>query len=185
MWRLVLHLALPVVGAFLGLAIGGCGGGQYSFAHEYEPTGEERPYMDRAAELSYEDVRRTRPEEQQLVEWFGIVVEPPQAQPDGTARVLLSLRAHQDRHLCSTSSSDSCRVTVSERELGRFTAILTLRPEDREGARRVWQGSLLKLYAIATGEETEETGPVMRVEWYRHFPPHYYVTTASAGSMRR
>lgn len=171
--------------AFAIVILSGCGGGAYSFAHAYEPTGEERPYMDRAAELSYEDVRRTRPEEQQLVEWFGIVLEPPQAQEDGTARVLLSLRAHQERHLCSSSSSDSCRVTVSEREIGRFTAIVTLRPEDSAGQRRVWQGSLLKVYATATGEESEETGPVMRAEHYRHFPLHYYVTTGAAGSMRR
>jgi hypothetical protein len=165
--------------------LSGCGGGAYSFAHTYEPTGEEQPYMDRAAELSYEDVRRTRPEAQQLVEWFGIVLEPPQAQGDGTSRVLLSLRAHQERHLCSSSSSDSCRVTVSEREIGKFVAILTLRPEDREGQRRLWQGSLLKVYAVATGEDSDETGPVMRVEHYRHFPLHYYVTTGAAGSMRR
>ena len=170
---------------FAIVILSGCGGGAYSFAHSYEPTGEERPYMDRAAELSYEDVRRTRPEEQQLVEWFGIVLEPPQAQEDGTAGVLLSLRAHQERHLCSSSSSDSCRVTVSEREIGRFTAIVTLRPEDSAGQRRVWQGSLLKVYATATGEESEETGPVMRAEHYRHFPLHYYVTTGAAGSMRR
>lgn len=173
-------------GLVLLFGIAGCGGGgQYGFAHQYEPLGEERPYLDRAEELSYEEVRRTRPEEQRLVEWFGVVVEPPQPQEDGTARVLLSLRAHQDRHLCASSSSDSCRVTVSEREIGRFTAIVLIRAEDRAGPRRIWTGSLLKIYGTATGEESEDGGPLMRVEWYRHWPPHYYVTTGSAGSMRR
>lgn len=167
--------------------ISGCGGGQYGFAHQYEPTGEEGPYMQRAVELSYEEVRRARPEAQQMVGWFGIVLEEPVRQPDGTSRVLLSLRAHQERHLCSSSSSDSCRVTVSEREIGRFTALLTLRPEDREGARRLWTGSLIKIYGTCTGEGTEdtETGPVMQVEHYRHWPVHYYVTTGASGSMRR
>lgn len=181
MWRPIVVFASLIS----SLVVAGCGGGQYSFAHTYEPTGEERPYMDRATELSYEEVRRTRPEAQQLVGWYGVVVEAPQAQEDGTSRVLMSLRVHQERHLCSTSSSDSCRVTVSDREVGRFTGILTLRPEDREGQRRVWVGSLLKVYGVATGEESVETGPVLRVEWYRHFPAHYYVTTGAAGSMRR
>ena len=181
MWR-----QASLSGLFVVLAIAGCGGGgQYGFAHAYEPLGEEQPYMQRAEELSFEEVRRTRVEEQHLVEWFGVVVEPPQVQEDGTARVLLSLRAHQDRHLCGSSSSDSCRVTVSEREIGRFTAVLPIRAEDRAGQRRMWTGSLVKIYGTATGEESEDSGPVMRVEWYRHWPPHYYVTTASAGSMRR
>src|SRR5688572_26458151 len=67
----------------------GCGGGQYGFAHEYEPLGEENQYMQRAVELSYEEVRRARPEAQQLVGWFGVLTAPPEAQADGTARLTL------------------------------------------------------------------------------------------------
>ncbi|AKF11543.1 hypothetical protein DB32_008692 [Sandaracinus amylolyticus] len=141
--------------------------------------------MERATELSYEEVRRTRPEEQPLVGWFGVVLEPPVAQDDGRARVLLSLRAHQDRHLCGDESGDSCRVTVSDREIGRFVALIPMREEDRAGARRLWTGSLVKVYGVATGEEDTENGPVLGAEWYRHWPPHYYVTTAAAGRMRR
>ncbi|UJR84951.1 hypothetical protein [Sandaracinus amylolyticus] len=167
-------------------SIAGCGGGgAYGFSRNYEPLGEERTYMERAAELSYEEVRRTRPEEQRLVGWFGVVLEPPAMQEDGRARVLLSLRAHQDRHLCGDEGSDSCRVTVSEREIGRFVALIPMREEDRAGAHRLWTGSLVKVYGIATGEEDTEHGPVLGAEWYRHWPPHYYVTTAAAGRMRR
>jgi hypothetical protein len=178
------RLALSSAALALALAAG-CGGGRYGYAHEYEALGEEQPYMQRSVELTYEEVRRTRLEQQQLVGWFGVVTAPPEIQSDGTARVVLSLRAHQDRHLCATSSSDSCRVTVSEREIGPFSAILTIRPEDREGRLRIWVGSLVKVYGVATGEEDAQGGPVLRAEWYRHWPPHYYVTTASAGAMRR
>lgn len=172
--------------ALAATAAAGCGGGQYGYAHTYEPLGEEQAYMQRAVELSYEEVRRTRPEQQQMVGWFGVVTEPPQAQEDGRVRVVLSLRAHQERHLCETSSSDTCRVTVSSREVGRFTAVIPMREEDRAGARRLWTGSLLKVYGTATGEEDEaHAGPILMADWYRHWPPHYYVTTASAGSMRR
>ncbi|MDQ3032879.1 MAG: hypothetical protein M3Y87_10715 [Myxococcota bacterium] len=176
-------LALVVVLAPLGIA--GCGGGQYGYAHTYEPLGDERAYMDRAVELSYEEVRRTRPELQQMVGWFGVVTEPPQMQEDGRARVVLSLRAHQDRHLCETSSADTCRVTVSAREVGPFVALIPIREEDRSGPRRLWTGSLLKVYGAATGEEEETSGPILVADWYRHWPPHYYVTTASSGSMRQ
>lgn len=160
------------------------GGGPYGFTHEYSALGEEDPYMRRAVDLSYEEVRRTRPEEQQMVGWFGVVLEPPQVTGE-TARVHLSLRAHQDRHLCSSGSSDSCRVTVSEREIGQFTAIIPIRAEDREGRLRLWTGSLVKIYGTATGETDEGEGPVLQAEWYRHWPPHYYVTTGHSGSMRR
>lgn len=167
------------------LAVAGCGGNPYGFAHTYQPLGEEQPHMQRATELSYEEVRRTRPELQPVIGWFGVVTEPPQAQEDGRVRVVLSLRAHQDRHLCETSSSETCRVTVSARDIGRFVALLPMREEDRSGAHRIWQGSLLKVYGKATGEEDEGGGPILVADWYRHWPLHYYVTTASAGSMRR
>ncbi len=164
----------------------GCGAIPYGSAHRYQPLDEERSYLERAAELSYEEVRRTRLEEQAMVGWFGVVLEPPQTREDGSARVLLSLRAHQERHLCATSSSDTCRVTVSARELGRFWADLPIRFEDREGPHRLWTGSLIKVYgtAIESAEESPNL-PVLRADWYRHWPVHYYVTTASADSMRR
>jgi hypothetical protein len=174
-----------VVGLVLATAAAGCGSNPYGYAHRYEPLDEERPYMERSVELPYEEVRRTRPEMQRMVGWFGVLTEPPQFQADGSARLTLSLRAHRDRHLCATSSSDSCRVTVSEREIGRFTAIVNVRPEDREGRLRLWTGSLVKVYGTATGEEDASGGPVLRVDWYRHWPPHFYVTTGAAGAMRR
>jgi hypothetical protein len=171
--------------ALLAAGVVACGTNRYGFAHRYEPLPEEQPYMERAVELSYEEVRRARPDMQRMVGWFGVLTAPPQFQEDGTARLSLSLRVHRERHLCSTSSSDSCRVTVSEREIGRFTAIVTVHPEDREGRLRLWTGSLVKIYGTATGEQDESGGPVLRAEWYRHWPPHFYVTTASADAMRR
>jgi hypothetical protein len=174
---LALVLALPLVPA--------CGGGgQYGYAHEYEPLGDERSYLERTTELSFEEVRRTRPEEQQFISWFGVVVEEPTAEGDQT-RLVLSLRAHQDRHLCSSSSSDSCRVTVSEREIGRFVALIHIRPEDAaEGRLRLNVGSLVRVYGRSQGNDPSDA-PIIAAEYYRHWPTHYYVTTAAAGSMRR
>lgn len=160
------------------------GGGPFGYAHEYSTISGEDAYLHRAVDTSYEEVRRARPEDQTFVGWFGVVVEPPVTEGD-TTRLTLSLRAHQDRHLCSTSSSDSCRVTVSEREIARFTALVHVHPEDAaEGPMRLSVGSLVRVYGTSTGNDANDF-PIIAAEWYRHWPAHYYVTTAAASSMRR
>jgi hypothetical protein len=168
------------------LALGACGGGgRYGYARTYEPIDGERAYMERATDASYEEVRRARPEEQPYVSWFGIALGPPETH-DGVTRVRLSLRAHQERHLCDSEYADSCRVTISERELGNFTAQITMRPEDASsGNERLWQGSLVRVYGRSVGESDASGDPVIVGEWYRHWPRHTFVTTAMSGRMRR
>lgn len=178
------HLAVVSLLACLFLVPACGGGGQYGYAHEYSAISGEDAYLSRAVDTSYEEVRRARVEDQTFVGWFGVVVDPPVVEGD-TTRLTLSLRAHQDRHLCSTSSSDSCRVTVSEREIGRFTALVHVRPEDlAEGPTRLNVGSLVRVYGRSTGNDASDF-PILAAEWYRHWPAHYYVTTAAAASMRR
>src|SRR5688572_20806998 len=54
--------------------IAGCGSaGPYGFARSYEPLGDERAHLEATVESSYEEVRRTRPEEAVYISWFGIV----------------------------------------------------------------------------------------------------------------
>lgn len=177
---------LAFLGAALSFAVLGCGGGgQYGYSRNYSTVGDEGRYLERAEELSFEEVRRTRPEEQHFITWFG-VVRGIEDLGGGRLRVALSLRAHQDRHLCSGPGDDTCRVTVSEREIGTFSALITVRAEDlREGTTRLQNGSLLRVYGTANAETDATGGPVIDTEWYRHWPPHYYVTTASRGSMLR
>jgi hypothetical protein len=178
--------SIAPLGLLALLALAACGGGgRYGYARTYEPIDGERAYMERSADASYEEVRRARPEEQPYVGWFGVAVAPPEIS-GGTARVRLSLRAHQDRHLCSSEYADSCRVTVSEREIGTFTAQIPIRPEDAsQGQERLWQGSLVRVYGRASGETDAAGDPVIVAEWYRHWPRHTFVTTAMSGSMRR
>jgi len=175
----------PVLFAlFLALVPACGGGGQWGYAHEYSTVDGEDAYLRRVVDLSYEEVRRARLEDQQFISWFGVVSDPPVTE-GGVTTLTLSLRAHQDRHLCSTSSSDSCRVTVSEREIGRFVARVHLRPEDTtEGTLRMNVGSLVRVYGRSTGNDASDF-PIIEAEWYRHWPAHYYVTTAAASSMRR
>jgi hypothetical protein len=170
--------------SLLALVPACAGAGRYGYAHEYASIDGEDAYLHRVVDASYEEVRRARPENQPFVGWFGVVVEPPTTEGDVTTLVL-SLRAHQDRHLCSSGSSHSCRVTVSDREIGRFTAHIHERAEDAaEGTLRLAVGSLVRVYGRSTGEDASDQ-PIIDAEWYRHWPAHYFVTTSAAASMRR
>ena len=162
-----------------------CGGGEYGFARTYAPLGAEGTHFEQAQQPTYQDLVR-EPNKYKEVEigWFG-VVSGVAAGKNGRTRLTLSLRAHQARHLCSEESSASCRVTVSEASLATFTADIALSSSELNGKDRVWPGSLLKLYGYYTGEYSEETGPVIDVVYYRHWPRGTYVTTAARGAMRR
>jgi len=174
----------------MAVAVGtvACGGSNpYGFARDYQPDSKEEPYYERAENVVYEEVRRD-PEllRGKLLGWFGVVTAVEQKPgPNTRARVALDLRFHQQRHLCENQSQDSCRVTVSERSGGPFSALIVLRPEDSEGTNRVNAGSLLKIYGIPTGDYDEQGGPVIETRFYRHWPSGTYVTTAWRDSMRR
>lgn len=163
----------------------GCGGNPYGYAPEYSALSEESPYEARATALSYEDVRRD-PEgyRDRTLGWFGVVTTfKPEG--EGRARLGLSLRFHQPRHLCSGPTDDTCRVTVSERTGGPFTALVEVRPEDTSGSTRLNVGSLVRVYGHVNGDLDDEGGPVVVADYYRHWPHGAYVTTASRANMRR
>jgi hypothetical protein len=176
-----LYLAL-VLGTAL---VAGCGAGPYGYARDYAPLGEETPYYNSATDLSYQDVvRQADRYTDETLGWFGIVTGMEDDE-GGRVRVSLSLRAHQDRHLCGDETAGSCRVTVSDRPIGPFVALLTVRPEDREGQNRLWAGSLVRVYGHAQPEVDPVVGPVIEAAYYRHWPHGTFVTTGSAGAMRR
>lgn len=178
-WRLTLALASVLPLSFA------CRAGPHGFARTYKPLAGEQHHFEDAQQLTYQDVVRS-PHAYKNVEvgWFGVVSEM-QRQPGGKMRLILSLRAHQARHLCSEESSSSCRVTVSATSLGTFHVDVALKPSELEGKERVWQGSLLKIYGIPTGEYDDDLGPRLDVKYYRHWPRGYYVTTAQRTEMRR
>ncbi len=178
---------IMVVFVLLSL-LASCGGDRYNFARSYEAYGDEGAFLEREVALSYEDVRRFPDRHaEELIGWFGTVTAIEDLdRATGEARLTLQYRRHQPRHLCSDERSGSCRVTVSQRQIGPFQALVTIRPEDlTDGTDRLWTGSLLKIYGHVTDGGTQETGPIIEVEHYRHFPHGTFVTTAAAGSMRQ
>jgi hypothetical protein len=169
------------------LALSACASsGPYNFARKYKPLGDEKPHFKAAhTPVSLEEVKRD-PNGYRNTElgWFGVVTGMGDVS-NGKTRLELSLRAHQTRHLCLDESEKSCRLTVSERDLGKFTVDVPLKPEQKQGKDRVWFGSLLKVYGHPTGEYDYDGGPILDVSYFRHFPQGTYVTTASKGGMRR
>ncbi len=168
------------------LALSACGGGgRYNYAQSYAPLRAEKGYFRSAEAVPYEDVKRDPNGFKSVnIGWFGVVTAVD-VLSDGRARISLSLRAHQERHLCSDQNASSCRLTVATRDLGPFTVDLALSPEEQNGPERIWVGSLLKIYGHASGDYDEHGGPILDVTYYRHWPRGTYVTTAQRGGMRR
>jgi hypothetical protein len=162
------------------------GGGQYNHARTYKPLDAEEDHLEAAEKhVSLEEVKRDpNGFKSHELGWFGVVTDVAETS-DGKSRITFSLRAHQERHLCSGANDDTCRLTVSERDLGSFVAELAVKPEDREGMDRLWIGSLVRVYGHVTGEYDEEGAPVIDVAYYRHFPRGTFVTTAARTGMRR
>lgn len=170
-----------------GVAFGaGCAGaGPYGHARTYVDLDEEEGLARRSEEPVYDEVRRAPDQYQgRLLSFFGVVTGL--RTEGGRTRVAMQQRTHQDRHLCEDDSDSSCRVTVNARDGGPFTAALRLRPGDVEGENRVQTNSLLRVFGtVVQGEYDAQGGPVIDVQYYRHWPRGEYVTTANAGAMRR
>jgi hypothetical protein len=182
--RLRMRKRMPLT--VLILAVGCGGGASYNYARTYEPLSAEKAHLARSeTPVSLEQVKRDpNGYKGDELGWFGVVTGMGDLS-DGKTRLSLSLRAHQERHLCGDERGSSCRVTVSEKDLGPFTVDVALSPEEKLGQDRVWFGSLLRVYGHPTGEYDAEGGPLLDVTYFRHFPRGTYVTTASRGGMRR
>lgn len=169
------------------MLLGCASAGRYGYAREYVYLPDERAYGERADETAvYDEVRRF-PERfnDRLISWWGIVTDV-ELSSNGPARVTMQLRTHQARHLCADETETSCRVTINERDGGSFTALITLAPEDQVGENRVQPFSLLRVYGtVIPGEYNREGGPILRVQYYRHWPRGQYVTSSAASVLRR
>jgi hypothetical protein len=169
----------------LALACGCYNAGPYGYDRVYAPLRPERAYLERAQEAVYNDVRSDPADFQgQVVSWFGEVESVAPAEGGGQ-QVRMGFRAHQERHLCEEAERQTCRVTVAQASSGSFTAVIQLTDVDQHGRNRVAAGSLLRVYCSVTGEYDAEGGPLLRCEYYRHWPRGQWVHTGMRGQMRR
>lgn len=169
----------PIV---IALLLSACaGGGTYGFSPEYVPADAEEAALENVTEVGYEDVRRDpNGYAETTISWFGIVTSV-----DDSGLVEMTYRTLAPRNICSDATDSSCRVTVSARAGGPFTARVQLSPEDVRGEDRVWNNSLLRIVGQPTQDFDERGGPILEATYYRHWPRGAYVTTAARSSMRR
>jgi hypothetical protein len=160
--------------------------GPYGFARNYQPLSAEDQAREGARE--YDPVMAERDKDdwkKATISLFGVVKSRAPAK-DGGAYVLLSMRTLSDRNLCDDFDEDTCRVTVSEHEHALLHATLKLASEDEIGQYSVGKGSLLRVIGKLSDEVDPSDGsPVLRVSYYRHWPRHFFVTTADAAHMTR
>jgi hypothetical protein len=161
--------------------------GPYGFAPAYAPLDDEERAS--AGSTEYDPVMFQREPDawrKKRVALFGVVTARAPG-PGGGAYLTLSVRRLEPRNLCDNGNDeDSCRVTVSDKDFGVVHALVALRPADDFGEHSMGGGSLVRIVG-QFGEDLDQGDgqPVMRAEYYRHWPRAFYVTRASAIHMRQ
>jgi len=176
-------LALPL----LTLLLLGChSAGPYGYARTYQPLSAEQDALQGAREFDPVMAERDKEDwKKATISLFGIVKAKSSAK-DGGAYLTLSMRTLSDRNLCDEFDEDTCRVTVSEHEHATIHAIVKLASDDEVGAHSVGKGSLVRVVGKLTDEVDPDDGAsVLRISYYRHWPRHFYVTTAMASGMTK
>lgn len=161
--------------------------GPYGHAPSYVPTSDEESAVQGARE--YDPVMYGRePEDWRLHKTvlFGIVTGR-QPGPGGAAYLTVSVRRLEPRNLCANANDeDTCRVTVSDRDFGVVHVLQALRAEDDLGEKSVGSSSLVRVVG-QFGEDVDQAdgAPILRGQFYRHWPRHYYVTNSKSDTMRQ
>jgi hypothetical protein len=174
-------------GALLSTSWVAChGAGPYGHSRVYVPTSAEQRAAPAGMEYDAFVFERAPDKLKGKMVWLFGVVTQRRPGPGGAAHVALSLRTLQQRNLCESDDEDTCRVTVSEREMGRAHALLVLSAEDEIGELSVGLGSLVRVVGrVAEQVDSGDGTGVVRADFYRHWPRGSYVTTKAASVMHR
>jgi hypothetical protein len=158
--------------------------GPYGFSRTYSPLDAEEDAAEGAKEYDPVMAQRDKTEwKKSKISLFGIVNKRVEG-PGGTAYVTLSVRSLELRNLCEELDEATCRVTVGEREFAIVHALLKLSPSDDLGEKSLNRGSLVRVIGKLTDEVDPEDGtPVLKADYYRHWPRNFFVTTASRPDM--
>jgi hypothetical protein len=173
------------VTAFALLVVSACSSaGPYGYSRTYVPLSAEEDAAGGAKEYDPVMAERDKAEwKKQKVSVYG-VVNKRAAGPNGMAYVTLSVRSLEIRNLCEALDEQTCRVTVGEREFAIVHALLKLTPGDDIGEKSINRGSLVRVLGKLTDDVDPEDGtPVLKADYYRHWPRNFFVTTASRPDM--
>ena len=181
-------MRLPLkLGALVAVLAMACGAGPYGHARNYVTTSDEDEAM--RGSTVFDPVEYAREPDKWRsgnISVFGIVTARSVGK-GGKAYVTMGVRRLELRNACgSQNDEDSCRVTVSGRDLGVIHALATLQQEDDTGPVAIATGSLLRVVGFF-GEEVDKADgtPIIHAKFYRHWPRHQYVTKSAADGVRQ
>lgn len=168
----------------LALLSGCSSAGPYGYSRTYTPLDAEEDAAEGAREYDPVMAERDKAEwKNSKVSVFGVVTKRSEG-PAGTAYVTLSVRNLEQRNLCEQLDEATCRVTVGQNEFAVVHALLKLTPADDLGDKSLSRGSLVRVLGKLTDEVDPADGaPVLKADYYRHWPRNYFVTTASRPDM--
>lgn len=168
------------------VALGCSSPGAYGHSRVYSPLDEEETATKSAKEYDPVMAQRSPDEWKGKSVWLFGVVKARNPGPGGAADLTLSMRTLETRNVCESSSEDSCRVTVGDREHAVVHALVKLVGEDDVGQNSAGVGSLFRVVGtISDSVNPNDGGPVIRATYYRHWPRGFYVTTAAREQMRQ
>lgn len=160
--------------------------GPYGYSRAYSPLDKEEDAIKDAREFDPVMAQRDPNDwKKAKVSLFGVVKERKEANGGG-AYLTLGMRTLAPRNLCDEADESTCRVTVSAREHAVVHVVVRLANDDDFGRVSVRPGSLVRVVGHL-GEDTDpgDGGPVLRADYYRHWPRGEYVTMADSEHMRR
>jgi hypothetical protein len=179
---------MPVhLGALVAVLAVACGAGPYGHARTYVTTSDEDDAMQ-GAKVFDPAVYAREPEKWRSgnIAVFGVVTARSVGK-GGKAYVTMGMRRLEPQNVCSNpKDEDSCRVTVSDRDLGVIHALTTLKQEDDVGPMAINPGSLLRVVGFF-GEEVDKADgqQIIHAKFYRHWPRYLYVTKPAADGVRQ
>jgi len=171
--------------AFALLFVTACSSaGPYGYSRTYAPLSAESDAADGAREYDPVMAERDKADwKKAKISVFGIVQKRGEGAA-GMAYVTLSVRTLEARNLCEALDQDTCRVTVGEHEFAVVHALLKLAPADDIGEKSVNRGSLVRVLGKLSDDVDPDDGtPVLKADYYRHWPRNFFVTTASRPDM--
>lgn len=174
-------IALPLL-----LVLAACASaGPWGHAPDYAPIKGESEMVDAARDYDPVMARRMPDEWTKTpVRFFGVVLKGKQGSGDSST-LEVSVRKLAPRNLCASADSDTCRVTVSDRDFGTLRVSLHMTPEEKNGAEAMSSGSLLRLVGMLKPDPDQPDNLMLQALWHRHWPRGFYVTEAFRDEMRR
>jgi hypothetical protein len=163
---------------FALLLVSCAGAGPWGHAPEYAPLPGEEQAVEGARDLDLVMAQR-EPQEwtREPVRFFGVVIKGKSGDP---ALLDVGVRALAPRNLCDAPESESCRVTVTDKNFGTLRVSLQMTAEEKTS---MTSGSLLRIVGML---KPDEDGKLMAVAtWHRHWPRGHYVTESFRQEMRR